>query len=211
MLPLLAFSIYLCFTHTLSPEDGSLHCGQSTFGDMCLHLGFITSLSEQQFFPPLYSLLPDTAVGYPFLCDSISATLYSLGLPLRLSYMLPMFFALASVFCGAFFLLRVWLKDGRKTVVGYLLFFLGGRFRLCLFPEQSAQQILGTSRASLRLFTRPPPTMSRKTSAGSTLSPTCSSPNGPRSLAGPSSSLASICSTAWPLKARAERRRANPA
>lgn len=133
VLPLLAFSIYLCFTHTLSPEDGSLHCGQSTFGDMCLHLGFITSLSEQQFFPPLYSLLPDTAVGYPFLCDSISATLYSLGLPLRLSYMLPMFFALASVFCGAFFLLRVWLKDGRKTVVGYLLFFLGGGFGFAYF------------------------------------------------------------------------------
>ena len=42
--PLLILSIYLQYTHTLREVDGALHVGQSTYGDLCLHLGIATGL-----------------------------------------------------------------------------------------------------------------------------------------------------------------------
>ena len=52
--PLWLFFCYLLHTHTLlAAADGSLHTGQSTYGDMAMHLAFITSLAGQQKFPPL--------------------------------------------------------------------------------------------------------------------------------------------------------------
>lgn len=134
VMPVFLLSAYLLYTHTLSSDaSGALFAGQSTFGDMCLHLGFITSLSTQGTFPPLYSIIPNTPVGYPFLCDSISSTLSVLGLPLRWAYMLPMLIAFFAVFCGAFFLFEAWLKDARKTIIGFALFFLGGGFGFVYF------------------------------------------------------------------------------
>ena len=64
-LPLTAFSAYLQYTHCIMPaSDGSLWCGQSTYGDLCMHLSFITSL-ENMSFPPAYNLLAGTALSYP--------------------------------------------------------------------------------------------------------------------------------------------------
>ena len=42
--------------HTLLPKDDGFHTGQCTFGDMNMHLGFITSIAKQQTFPPFYSI-----------------------------------------------------------------------------------------------------------------------------------------------------------
>lgn len=130
------FSLYLLSTHSIpTAADGSLHAGQSTYGDMAMHLGFITSLSAQQTFPPAYSILPNTAVGYPFLCDSISSTLCTLGLPLRQAYMLPMALALLLVFSGGWLLFSAWLKDKRKAALSQAVFFLGGGFGFAYFME----------------------------------------------------------------------------
>lgn len=52
VLPFWLFSLYLLYTHTLRGENGALHCGQSTYGDMSLHLGLMTSVAEQETFPP---------------------------------------------------------------------------------------------------------------------------------------------------------------
>ena len=138
--PLLALSVYLLFTHTLSPAaDGSLHTGQSTYGDMSMHLGFITSISTQGFFPPYYSILPGTPMGYPFLCDSVSSTLYTLGLPLRYAYMLPSVVALFCVFFGAYAFFSRWQKDKRKAALAYALFFIGGGFGVWYFLKGSLE------------------------------------------------------------------------
>lgn len=99
--PFLALCVYLLCTHTLSSYGGGLYSGQCSYGDMCMHLGFITSMAEQGNFPFEYSILPGSRLCYPFLCDSVSASLYLLGLPLRAAYIVPMVFALAQVFCGA--------------------------------------------------------------------------------------------------------------
>lgn len=122
----LLFSSVLLCNHTLKPYNGGLYTGQCTFGDMAMHLGFITSIAEQQFFPPLYNLVPDTRLCYPFLCDSISSSLYLLGADLRTAYMLPSLFALAQVFTGFMFISRRILKDKQKSIFAFLLFFLNG-------------------------------------------------------------------------------------
>lgn len=89
--------------HTLSAGEGlSLHSGQSTYGDMNMHLGFITSIAKQQIFPPEYSILPGTKLAYPFLSDSISSSLYLFGTSLRVAYLVPMYAALAQVFFGMY-------------------------------------------------------------------------------------------------------------
>lgn len=134
--PVWLFCFYLLHTHTLLQNaDGSLHTGQSTFGDMAMHLGFVTSISEQKTFPPEYSLLPNMDVGYPFLCDSVSSSLYTLGVGLRWAYILPALWALALVFCGGYLLFYGWLKQTAKAVLGFVLFFLGGGFGFLYFVK----------------------------------------------------------------------------
>ncbi|MBQ7060265.1 MAG: hypothetical protein IJM85_00630 [Clostridia bacterium] len=44
--PILVICFILHMSHTIvTASDGSLHVGQCTYGDLCMHLGFITSIS----------------------------------------------------------------------------------------------------------------------------------------------------------------------
>lgn len=83
----------LLSTHTILPKNDGLHVGQCTYGDLQMHLGIITSIANQQTFPPYYSISPWDRLCYPFLCDSISSSIYLFGASLRYAYMLPMYFA----------------------------------------------------------------------------------------------------------------------
>ena len=66
LIPVFLFTAVMLTGHTLSAGEGlSLHSGQSTYGDMNMHLGFITSIAKQQIFPPEYSILPGTKLAYP--------------------------------------------------------------------------------------------------------------------------------------------------
>ena len=44
VLPLAVVTLYLLHTHVLHLVDGSYHTGQSCYGDMAMHLGFIKTL-----------------------------------------------------------------------------------------------------------------------------------------------------------------------
>jgi len=99
VLPLTVFSFFLQYTHTLRPDMGGLSVGQSTFGDLCLHLSIITSLRNAPF-PPEYTLLPGTRLAYPFLADSLSTSLMLWGMPLRWSVMIPGTLMMAMVYMG---------------------------------------------------------------------------------------------------------------
>lgn len=126
------FYVYLVF-HSFRLENGRVYCCQSTYGDMSMHLSFITSLARQQVFPPEYSLLPGVRLSYPFLSDSISSSLYLLGAPLRLSYALPMCAAGAQVFFGAYLFFRRMLGTNGKAALAFLLFFLNGGLGIFYF------------------------------------------------------------------------------
>ena len=119
--------------HSFRVVDGEIWSSQCTYGDMSMHFGFITSIAEQQTFPPMYSILPGTELAYPFLSDSISSGLYLLGATLRFAYVLPMFFAGAQVFFGAWIFFRRWLQDKWKAALSMVLFFLNGGFGFAYF------------------------------------------------------------------------------
>ena len=120
-------------SHTLYERDGALYTGQCTYGDMAMHIGFITSLAEQQSFPPFYSILPSEKLCYPFLCDSISASLYLLGTGLRAAYIIPMLFALMNVFTGAMILCGSICRKKGAAQIAWVLFFLCGGFGTLYF------------------------------------------------------------------------------
>ena len=134
VVPTVLLLCVLLFTHVLpANEYGGLSSGQSTYGDMCMHLGIISSISRQGFFPPEYSILPGQAMSYPFLCDSVSSTFYTLGASLRFAYMLPMIPAFFSVVSGVYLFFEDWFRDNKKAVLAFVLFFLGGGFGFAYF------------------------------------------------------------------------------
>ena len=135
-LPFLALCIYLLCTHTLREIGGAFYTGQCTFGDMAMHLGFITSIAEQGHFPPDYSILPGERLCYPFLCDSVSSSLLLLGLPLRAAYMIPAVFAFAQLFCGFYLLSRSFCQQRAGAILSFVFFFLNGGFGLLYFGKE---------------------------------------------------------------------------
>lgn len=137
----LAFWCYLLYTHTLIPgEDGGIYTGQCTYGDMNMHLGFLTSLAGQAAFPPDYSILPGVKLSYPFLSDSISSSLLVLGAPLRLAYLFPMIFAMAQIFCTVYLLARSLFASVSKALLTLLLFFCNGGFGFVYFIGRTEEQ-----------------------------------------------------------------------
>ena len=133
VIPTFVFFCILLNSHTLLSRDGAMWTGQCTYGDMNLHLSFITSIANQKTFPPEYSILPGTKLSYPFLCDSISSSIYVFGSSLRIAYILPMIFAILQAFFGFYLLAEVWLKDKAKSCVAWILFFFNGGFGFVYF------------------------------------------------------------------------------
>ena len=127
ILPMTVLSAYLQYTHMIMPaEDGSYWCGQSTYGDLCMHLAFITSM-ENMAFPPTYNLLADTTLAYPYLVDSLSTTFYMFGLPLNLALVVPGTMLMALTYAGYMLLGQKILGSRHKAVlVAALLFFFNG-------------------------------------------------------------------------------------
>ena len=133
-LGLTAFCAYLLHTHVLRSEaDGSLWVGQSTYGDLAMHLGFVESLFRQGKFPPEYSIFPGQQLNYPFLVDAASASLRFFGLNLRASVILPSLVMLLCVFWGFWLLAdeitgRLW-----PDLLSWLFFVFNGGFGFALF------------------------------------------------------------------------------
>ena len=91
-----------------------------------MHLSFITSLARQGEFPPEYSILPGIRLAYPFLGDSVSASLYLVGAPLNLAYALPMWFAMGQVIFGFLLFAARLLGSWNKGLLAWTLFFFNG-------------------------------------------------------------------------------------
>lgn len=127
------YMIIVLWHHTLTLSNGAYLTGQCTYGDMNMHLGFITSIAKQGSFPPEYSILPGTQLAYPFLSDSISSSVYLMGASLKWAYLLPMFVALLQVFFGMYLMAQYLLNDKRKSTLAYILFFFNGGFGIFYF------------------------------------------------------------------------------
>jgi len=125
LVPFFVLSAWLQYTHTLRPVDGALHVGQSTYGDLCLHLGIATSLQNAPF-PPDYSILKSTLLGYPFLGDSMVTSMLLFGTDLAQGFIITGTIMMLIVYLG--FLLFSWelTRSPGAVVVSFLLFFVNG-------------------------------------------------------------------------------------
>lgn len=138
VLPLTVLSGYLQYTHMIRVDQwGNWNVGQSTYGDLPMHLSFITGLKNAAF-PPDYPFYPGQQLSYPFLMDSLSTTFYLLGCSLQLSVILPGTLMMALCYLGVMILARE-MTLGKKTVVlATLLFFLNGGLGFLYDFDQAA-------------------------------------------------------------------------
>lgn len=134
IVPVVIFYGLLLKSHSIPyAQTGSIHTGQATYGDMNMHLGFITSIANQGTFPPEYSILPGNRLSYPFLCDTVSSSVYLWGSSLRFAYMFPMLFAIVQVFLGVMLLAKEILKEKGKAMLTWIFFFFNGGFGILYF------------------------------------------------------------------------------
>lgn len=149
-IPIVILCGYLLHTHILNRHaDGSLWVGQVTYGDLAMHLGFITSIAEQKLFPPQYSIFPGHALNYPFLCETSGASLYQLGASVREAYILSALYAFVLVVFGVYRFFEQWLKRRSRAAFATILFFFGSGFGFFYFFDLSKSggllsQALGT-------------------------------------------------------------------
>ena len=149
-LPLTLVGGYLQWTHTIMPmADGSLHVGQSTYGDLPLHLAIASSLRGASF-PPDYNILPGARLAYPFLADSLSSSLMLLGLPLRWAILLPSLLMTALTFAG-YVILADRMADGWKAaVIAALFFFLNGGLGFMYLVDMQGEVLGGVQSNALQ-------------------------------------------------------------
>ena len=134
ILPLVLVISVLMTNHILVPyESGGVASGQCTFGDLQMHLGFVTSIAEQHKFPPNYAFLDGQLLNYPFFVNMLSSSLYLFGTPLRWAVLIPSY-VISLLLVGGFYIVAYRLtKRKAASVLATVLFFLGGGFGFAYF------------------------------------------------------------------------------
>lgn len=134
--PLTILMGVLFTNHILAPNDaGGYASGQCTYGDLQMHLSFITSIAEQKNFPPEYSLLAGTRLNYPFFVDSLSSSLYLFGTPLRWAVLIPSYVISMLLAMGFYIVAFTLTRRKAAAVLATVFFFLNGGFGFAYFFE----------------------------------------------------------------------------
>ena len=137
-LPLTVLGGYLQYTHGMRIDAaGNWNVGQSTYGDLPMHMSFITGLIGKRF-PADYPFYPGHQLSYPFLADSLSSSFVLMGCSLQASLIVPGTFMMALCYMGVMILGRE-CTAGRKTIMmAALLFFLNGGLGFLYDFDQAA-------------------------------------------------------------------------
>jgi hypothetical protein len=135
ILPIFLIIVWIFNNHVIVPLESGYHVGQSTYGDLSMHLGIITSIAEQGVFPPDYSIFPGKILAYPFLVNSLSSSLYLLGTPLRWAVLLPSYVLTLTTLSGFFILCYEVLKNRWASAFASILFFFNGGFGFIYFLD----------------------------------------------------------------------------
>ena len=121
-----ALSYYMQYTHTFREAmDGSLHVGQSTYGDLPMHAGFVTGFIGAPF-PPQYPMMKGELLCYPFLMDALSASLYLGGFSLQAALIVPGVMMMLLLYFGVYALAESFTGSRKAAVLAFLLIFLNG-------------------------------------------------------------------------------------
>ncbi len=125
-IPLTVLAGWLQYSHVMRVDTaGNWHVGQSTYGDLPMHLSFITGLIGKRF-PADYPFYPGARLSYPFLTDSLSSTFYLLGSSLQAAVILPGTLMMALCYMGVLILGRDMTNGKRTALLAAALFFLNG-------------------------------------------------------------------------------------
>lgn len=149
ILPVTVVIWVLMTNHILAPyEGGGVSSGQCTYGDLHMHLSFVTSIAEQKDFPPAYCQLSGTPLNYPFLVDMLSSSLYLFGAPLRWAVLVPSYVISLLLVMG--FYILAYRITGKKSaaVLATVLFFFNGGFGFAYFIDGAK----GDSSVFTRIF-----------------------------------------------------------
>ncbi|MCD8391444.1 MAG: hypothetical protein LUD03_06355 [Firmicutes bacterium] len=150
ILPITLIIAALMTNHILAPYSGGGYAsGQSTYGDLQMHLGFITSIAEQGAFPPNYVFLSGYKMNYPFFVDMLSSSLYLFGTPLRWAVLIPSYVMSFLLVGGLYFLAYKVTNRKGAAVLATVFFFFCGCFGFSYFFEGAKAD----STAFTRIFT----------------------------------------------------------
>lgn len=156
IVPMCIFYAVTESNHILQVSDtGGMIFGQSTYYDANIHLSFITTPVKQGLMPFAYNIYPTEQVSYPFLCDTVSSSVYIWGSSLRFAYVLPTVIGALNVFCGAFTFLYQWLKKYSSAVFAWFLFFFNGGFGFVYFFENLRNDPSNFTRIFTKLYETP--------------------------------------------------------
>ena len=134
--PITLLICILLTNHILAPYPyGGVSSGQSTYGDLQMHLGFITSIAEQGKFVPSYAFLSGYKLNYPFFSDMLSSSLYLLGTPLRWAMLIPSYCMSAILVMGFYILSYKITQKKAAAVIATVFFFFNGGFGFAYFLD----------------------------------------------------------------------------
>ncbi len=126
----------LLTNHILVPtENGGYVSGQSTYGDLNMHLGFVTSIAEQGKFPPDYAFLSGYKLNYPFFINMLSSSLYIFGTSLRFAVLIPSYVFALLLVMGFYYLGYKITNRKVAAVIATIFFFLCGGFGFAYFLD----------------------------------------------------------------------------
>lgn len=138
ILPISIVIWVLLTNHILAPlPSGGVASGQSTYGDLQMHLGFITGIAEQKIFPPNYPFLNGYKTNYPFFVNMLSSSLYLFGTPLRLSVLIPSYVITLLLVTGFYILSFKITNHKAASILSCFLFFFGGGLGFIYFINGS--------------------------------------------------------------------------
>lgn len=135
ILPITVLICILMTNHILAPIDGGVASGQSTYGDLQMHLGFVTSIAEQKSFPPDYSLLQGTKLNYPFFVDMLSSSLYLFKTPLRWAVLVPSYVFAFLIVMGFYIFAYSLTQRKSVAVLSTVFIFFNGAFGFAYFMD----------------------------------------------------------------------------
>lgn len=100
--------------------------GQSTYGDLSLHLAICTSIVNAKF-PLENSLMLGATMAYPYLSDSVASTFYLFGMPLNTAMAFTGTLMMLLTYAGYGLLAdQLCRKKGARWLAFFLLFLNGG-------------------------------------------------------------------------------------
>ena len=119
--------------------NGAVSSGQSIYGDLQMHLGFVTSIAEQKSFSRRNISSFGNKIKLSVLIDSLSSSLYMFGCPLRIAVLIPSFIFALCIVMGFYILSFSLTQSTTVSVIATLFFFLNGGFGFMYFFESAKE------------------------------------------------------------------------